>query len=86
MNKSHAQRQHAKRRAKSRFGIELNKHMRRFLVEEIQNSDSKYVKFLEKQSNRISKFEAIIDGNPVILVYDRIRHNLVTLYKKKTKK
>lgn len=86
MNKKLAQRAHAKRRAKSRFGIELNRTMRNIIVEEIQKGSSEYVKFLEKQSNRISKFEAVIDGKSVILVYDKIRHNLVTMYKNRKKK
>lgn len=69
--KARAQRQHAKRRAAERYGIELTARRRREIIAGIHSH--KY-QFVERQSHRISVF--LVDG--VRVVYDRQRKELVT--------
>jgi hypothetical protein len=58
------------------LGITLNKAMRRELVRKIQNNE---FEFYEKSSNRVTLWKAFIEDREVILVYDRIRKNIVTV-------
>lgn len=82
--KTHTQRDHFKRRMMERYGLTVNRHEYRFMVEMIQNGEAE---FIEKQSNRVSAFwlNLTVDdgvGNSEIVrvrvIYDKLRKTLVT--------
>jgi hypothetical protein len=70
-----AQRRHAKRRAAERYGLELNRHDMRTLVEQIQHGDAE---FIERQSLRVSVWWVTVGGKRCRVVYDRLRKTIVT--------
>lgn len=78
-NKQHTkkqnERQHATRRAALRFGIHWNRHKLRQFKKDIANSKWPTI---EKQSNRITIFSAVIDEQKVAVVYDKQRKEVVT--------
>jgi len=70
---------HAKTRASERFGINFNQQVHDEVIEMIKNGKAK---FIEKQSNRITLFDVLIDGKECRVVYDKERKLIVTfLYK-----
>ena len=75
MNKSRAQRSHAKRRFYERFGILLNRKDRQNLINQIQGNRAKFV---EKESNRVSLWDVMVKGKIIRVVYDKDRKNIVT--------
>jgi len=72
-SKAKCQEIHAKRRALERFGIDLNTEE---LVQEIQQQK---LQFLEKQSNRVALFYKLLENIPIVLVYDKMRKQIVTV-------
>lgn len=76
-DKGDAQRDHCKRRFKERYGIEFNRHLRREFVQLIQHNQCHFV---EKQSNRVSVWDLIHEGNVFRVVYDKQRKNIVTVF------
>lgn len=75
-DKKKAQKIHAKRRALQRYSIELNKSLHKDWIHQIQNG---VAKFVERQSNRISVYEILVEGKIIPVVYDKIRKNIVTV-------
>lgn len=75
VNKSQAQRIHAKRRAEERYGLALNRQDLRDVADSIQRGDAVHV---QTTSNRTSVHDVKHKGIKVRVVYDRIRHNVVT--------
>lgn len=75
MNKTQAQRIHASRRAAERYGMKFGRAEQREFVKAIQTGKSTVI---EKQSHRVTVHELIIEGEPVRVVYDRIRKTIVT--------
>src|SRR4030065_2522522 len=65
-----ALRAHGKRRIAERCGILLNHKLLLQLVENIQKG--RY-KFVDRQSQRVTRFQATIEGREMFTVYDR-RH------------
>jgi ribosomal protein L2 len=76
LTKAQSQTVHFKRRSSERLGIDLNRHVRRELINKIQRGN---LKFIKKQSLRVSIFEAEIEGKICHLVYDKNRKKLVTV-------
>jgi len=74
-SKQKAQRVHAKRRAKSRYGLDFTKEVRRSFTQKIQNNKAK---FLYGQSRRVSIFEIVHDEKTYKVVYDKLRGEIVT--------
>ena len=68
---------HAKKRAKERFGIQLNKEMRKKIINLIQTGDPA-CKCLNKVSRIRSEFQLTFEGKEYRVIYDRKRHGLVT--------
>lgn len=85
VNKAHAQRAHARRRAMERYGINLGPASYERLVRLIQRSESyrkpAKVVFVQKRSNRVRLFWVWSgeDGGWLPVVYDRIRKQIVTI-------
>lgn len=83
MNKSAAQRAHAKRRALERYGLEINRHQMREIVKQIQSGKAKH---LLTQSNRTSVKLVSFNNTELIAVYDKLRKNIVTFLPNKEQK
>jgi len=75
-DKTLTQREHFKRRLRERYGISINRHEYRDVVEWIQQAD--YSDCLEKQSNRVTVWLVPIQGTNVPVVYDKHRHTAVS--------
>lgn len=71
MNKKQSQRIHAKRRAKERYGVELNSKDLKSLVTKIQKGDAEFVRKIS-----LTRSVFIVDGRKV--VYDKLRKNIAT--------
>lgn len=76
-DKGDAQRDHCKRRFRERYGIDFNRHLRREFVKLIQTHQCHFV---EKQSNRVSVWDLIYEGDVFRVVYDKQRKNIVTVF------
>lgn len=76
LSKAKSQRIHAKRRLYQRFDIEANRAYLETIVRLIQTGKSVPV---EKQSNRITKHEIILEGKKIHAVYDKLRKTVVTV-------
>ena len=76
MNKTQAQRWHAKWRAKERYGVHVNKATYKELVTNIQAH--KGAKFVVRLSGRLTIWGVDYQDKHLWLVYDGSRHNIVT--------
>ena len=74
-SKQKAQRAHAKRRAKLRYGLDFTKKVRRTFTDKIQNNQAK---FLYRQSRRVSIFQINHETKSYTVVYDSLRGEIVT--------
>lgn len=74
-NKAQAQRAHAKNRAKERYGIDINRHDQRTLVDMIK---TRQTVCLEIQSNRISIHKLKFKDTVIKIVYDKTRSTIVS--------
>jgi hypothetical protein len=90
-NKKQAEQIHARRRAKERYDVNLNKDARRQIVHQIQcglenlsqttTQDSlrtSSATFLAKQSNRVTEWEVPYEGQDLHVLYDKKRKTLIT--------
>lgn len=77
VSKHLAQTLHAQRRFAERTNLPLTRELRRKLVSMIH--EQKNVRFVERQSNRITVWEAEVEGQFIHIVYDKERKNIVTV-------
>lgn len=70
---------HAKMRASERFGINFSKQIHDEVIKTIQDGKAKFV---EKQSNRITLFDVLVEGKECRVVYDKERKTIVTFLNK----
>ena len=75
-SKKRCQRQHTQQRASMRYGLTVGKKDYDDLCSRIKSGDG--CVFLEKQSNRVSMWAVSMDGEWVPVIYDKIRHSVVT--------
>jgi len=75
VNKKRALRVHAKRRAKVRYGLTINKFRRRQIICLIQGEKGK---LLKKHSHRVSEWEIVFEGKKLRLLYDKNRKEIIT--------
>jgi hypothetical protein len=73
--KKAAQRDHARRRARERYGVDVPAALRDTLLAMIRKGQCTLV---EKQSNRVSVFDIKHDGATYRVVYDRNTKELAT--------
>ncbi len=73
--KAKTERNHAIARMSSRFGVNMNRVQYNAMVKSIQ--DGKAV-FLDRQSNRVSRFIVRLGDKEMVAVYDRNRKTIVT--------
>ena len=76
MPKSLSEKRHAQRRFLERVGMELNNALYAALIKQIQRGE---FKFVCRESGRVSVFAARLNHNDFLLVYDRKRHQIVTV-------
>ena len=74
-SKKKAQKSHLARRMNTRFGIHLTDELLKSMLTRIQNGKAHFV---EKQSNRVSLFKLEVQGEMLVLVYDKERKSIVT--------
>ena len=79
-SKTQAQKDHFKRRARQRLGVNLTTAQVKQIIQRIHNQD-----FLsaERDSNRTTKFKMIIQDTLCMVVYDKTRKMVVTLWEVK---
>jgi len=75
LSKKFSQNIHARRRAIDRYNLKYNRFMRKELVQKILDGRAK---FIEKQSNRVSKWRIIYQGQEFDVIYDNKRKSIVT--------
>lgn len=73
--KHRAQRAHAKRRLRERYGLTVNRHDLCALVSLIQGGQGRMVL---RQSNRVTVWEVPFQDQLLRVVYDSLRHEIVT--------
>ena len=73
--KTHKQREHAKKRALERYGLDLNRHAYREAVLAIQKGTAK---LLKRQSRRVTIWAVKVQGRMCKVVYDSQRKTIVT--------
>lgn len=83
MDKSQALLSHSRRRAKQRAGIDLGPVRRRKIVAAIQGGAGT---FHSKQSNRVSRWVVSLDGESLMVIYDKSRKQIVTIWRHHTPK
>ena len=76
--KSISQKLHAQRRFKERYGEELNNKDYNSMCLMIRNNKAV---FIEKQTNRVSRFKLNFKDKDVYFCYDKQRHTIVTFLK-----
>jgi len=72
--------QHSRQRAWERYGIDLDKSLRRRIIQDIQNGRSTPIK---TQSNRVTHHSIEVEGKRVRVVYDKRRKDIVTVLPQK---
>ena len=75
LTKKQSEHIHAKKRIQERYGLSLNRHQLRELESLIQCGKGR---FIEKQSNRVTVWEVSYQDCHMRLVYDTMRHSLIT--------
>lgn len=72
--------QHARKRANQRFGIFIDKWKMKGLNSLIRNASNHpdSVRVIGKQSHSRTRFDLLIDGKWIPVVYDTKRHGIVT--------
>lgn len=75
MSKAEQQRKHAKRRIRERYGISVNRHQLRDIAEQIRQGRALFV---ERQSNRVTRWVVEYQGKKILVIYDSLRGNVVT--------
>lgn len=69
------ERYHAKKRAKERFDLSLNRHDLNRIILMIQSGDAT---FFDRQSNNRTRWIINLDGNEALAVYDKQRKQIIT--------
>lgn len=76
MGKKEAQEIHARRRAMTRFGVTFGPGRQAEAIRQIQAQEAK---FLDRQSNRVTVWEVVVEGNTLIAIYDASRKSIATV-------
>lgn len=77
--KTKGERIHSTKRFLERFNINLTLEKRERIIRKIQNRHiEKEAILIEKQTNRISLYDVIVENQVVRIVYDKIRKEIVT--------
>ena len=74
-SKRSSERKHAKRRARQRYRLLINRFVLEKLVNDIQSNKGE---FIYKSSNRATVWKLVCKGKEVLVVYDKLRAQIVT--------
>ena len=77
-NKANTERKHFKKRVYERYDIVLNDGEYDYLVSRVKTNDKSIVKFLMKQTNRVTVHIITFKNTEIVVVYDKLRKQLVT--------
>lgn len=66
---------HSKRRAIQRYGVNINKTARRFLIQQIQGNRAQFIK---AHSRRVKEFVVTLEDKPLRILYDSTRSAIIT--------
>jgi hypothetical protein len=75
LTKAQAERVHAKKRAKERYNLDLNRFDLREIIQQIS---LKQAKLLENKTNRLALYQIDVKGISCKVIYDRQRKQIVT--------
>lgn len=75
LDKSQCEFYHARKRAKERYNLDLSTSDIKMIISDIQNHTAIFV---NKQSCRVSVWKISIKGNTYPVVYDKMRHQIIT--------
>lgn len=82
MNKARTVRRHARRRFRERFGVALDQDLEVQITRAITGKGNHPrvggATFVERQSQRVTKWLIEITGTPIPIIYDEQRNQLVT--------
>lgn len=78
MNKAETEKRHFKKRVFERYNITITDNDYEYLVSKIKKNDKTVVKFLTKQTNRISIQLLTYKDYEIVVVYDKMRKQLVS--------
>lgn len=76
LSKAKRQRLHAKKRARQRYDLDLNRKDLDAIVKQIQSSTDAF--FIKRSSQRVTLWYVIYNKIPLRVVYDKDRKNVVT--------
>ena len=74
-SKRSSERKHAKKRARQRYKLLINKAILEELINNIQNNKGE---FIYRSSNRATIWKLVCKGKDVLVVYDKLRAQIVT--------
>lgn len=78
-DKAICQRAHARKRALSRYGVDLTRNAQELIIYAIQSGNPKLALFLEKESTRLSRWMVCYEGRFMPVIYDNQRKTIVTV-------
>jgi hypothetical protein len=81
MKKEKSQKVHAQQRCKERYGLTLGRKTYDILCVKLREQGEDCI-FLEKQSNRVSFFAIKHEEEWIPVIYDKMRHTIVTFLPK----
>jgi hypothetical protein len=82
VTKKSAQRKHARKRAKERYGIDLTRRDMRAIIRKIDNGKAE---FIGRQSLRVTVWKAKYKEEDLTFAYDNKRKTIVTVFPKGAK-
>lgn len=74
-SKAKAERKHCLHRLRERFGVNLSENDYYGIINQIQNNKAKFV---DRQSNRVTIWQLVIQQQDVVVCYDKIRKEIIT--------
>lgn len=83
--KKKALQRHSRLRAAERYDLFIDRDLRGKIVRSIQKHGPYPVKFVRKQSNRVTVWDVTLEDKTVRAVYDKNRHEIVTVLPPKQK-
>ena len=82
IRKSQTQKQHFAKRYTQRVGVPQSTEVVKKILRGIKGGEDPDVKFLDKQTNRVTRYTVKLEEKLWIVVYDKNRKVLVTIYPK----
>lgn len=78
LSKKMSERIHSVRRASQRYGLEINKNVRRFIISSIQNRDGAFIRKISRTRTEWLVYVPGLECCDVRVIYDKKRKEIVT--------